>query len=56
MPSAARWRAELDSVGMVLLEMVLGQYALDPSDVNLSPAESSDVLLRNARMRVERTA
>ncbi|EPX62484.1 putative serine/threonine protein kinase [Cystobacter fuscus DSM 2262] len=49
-------RADLYSLGMVLLEMVSGQYPLDPSDVNLPPVESTDVLLYNARMRAERTA
>ncbi|MET0402962.1 MAG: serine/threonine-protein kinase [Cystobacter sp.] len=49
-------RADVYSLGMVLLEMVSGQYPLDPSDVNLPPVESSDVLLYNARVRAERTA
>jgi serine/threonine-protein kinase len=47
-------RADLYSLGMVLLEMLSGQYPLDPSDVNMPPGESADVLRYNARMRAER--
>jgi serine/threonine protein kinase len=47
-------RADLYSLGMVLLEMVSGEYPLDPSDVNLPRLESSDVLRYNARVRAER--
>ncbi|QRN94044.1 serine/threonine protein kinase [Archangium violaceum] len=47
-------RADLYSLGMVLLEMLSGQYPLDPPDVNLPAGESPDVVRYNARMRAER--
>jgi serine/threonine-protein kinase len=47
-------RADLYSLGMVLLEMLSGQYPLDPPDVNLPAGESPEVDRYNARMRVER--
>ncbi len=47
-------RADLYSLGMVVLEMLSGQYPLDPPDVNLPAGESPEVDRYNARMRAER--
>jgi serine/threonine-protein kinase len=47
-------RADLYSLGMVLLEMLSGQYPLDPPDVNLPFSESSEVSRYNARVCPER--
>jgi eukaryotic-like serine/threonine-protein kinase len=47
-------RADLYSLGMVLLEMLSGQYPLDSPDVNQPFRESSEVLRYNARVRAER--
>ncbi|MFY0528739.1 serine/threonine protein kinase [Archangium gephyra] len=47
-------RADLYSLGMVLLEMLSGQYPLDPPDVNVPFSGSSEVSRYNARVRPER--
>jgi serine/threonine-protein kinase len=47
-------RADLYSLGMVLLEMLSGRYPLDPPDVALPAGESPDVARYNARVRAER--
>jgi serine/threonine protein kinase len=47
-------RADLYSLGIVLLEMLSGQYPLDPPDVNLPYSGSSEVSRYNARVRAER--
>ncbi|MGZ3459460.1 MAG: serine/threonine protein kinase [Archangium sp.] len=47
-------RADLYSLGMVLLEMLSGQYPLDPPDVNLPDGESPEATRYNARVRAER--
>ncbi|WP_257458455.1 serine/threonine-protein kinase [Archangium lipolyticum] len=47
-------RADLYSLGMVLLEMLSGQYPLDPPDVNPPAGESPEVARYDARMRAER--
>ncbi|MGZ3457263.1 MAG: serine/threonine-protein kinase [Archangium sp.] len=47
-------RADLYSLGMLLLEMLSGQYPLDPPDVNLPFGGSSEVVRYNARVRSER--
>jgi serine/threonine-protein kinase len=47
-------RADLYSLGMVLLEILSGQYPLDPPDVNLPPGESPEATRYNARVRAER--
>jgi serine/threonine-protein kinase len=47
-------RADLYSLGMVLLEMLSGQYPLDPPDVNVPFTESSEVVRYNAGVRPER--
>jgi len=47
-------RADLYSLGMVLLEMLSGQYPLDPPDVNVPFRGSSEVSRYNARVRPER--
>jgi eukaryotic-like serine/threonine-protein kinase len=47
-------RADVYSLGMVLLELVSGVHPLDPPDVNPPAPESSDVLRHNARVRAER--
>ena len=47
-------RADLYSLGMVLLEMLSGQYPLDPPDVNVPYSGSSEVSRYNARVRPER--
>ncbi|HYO53852.1 serine/threonine-protein kinase [Archangium sp.] len=47
-------RADLYSLGMVLLEMLSGQYPLDSPNVNLPFRESSEVVRYNARVRAER--
>ncbi|WP_257460534.1 serine/threonine protein kinase [Archangium lipolyticum] len=49
-------RADLYSLGMVLLEMLSGQYPLDPPDVALPPDESLEVARYNAHVRTERTS
>jgi serine/threonine-protein kinase len=48
-------RADLYSLGMVLLEMLAGQYPLDPQDENPPPGESLEVARYNASVRSERT-
>jgi serine/threonine-protein kinase len=47
-------RADLYSLGMVLLELLSGQYPLDPPDVNVPFSGSSEVSRYNARVRPER--
>ncbi|MFE8599818.1 serine/threonine-protein kinase [Archangium violaceum] len=47
-------RADLYSLGMVLLEMLSGQYPLDPPDVNVPYSGSSAVSRYNVRVRPER--
>ena len=47
-------RADLYSLGMVLLEMLSGQYPLDPPDVNVPFSGSSEVCRYNALVRSER--
>ncbi|MFE8597331.1 serine/threonine protein kinase [Archangium violaceum] len=47
-------RADLYSLGMLLLEMLSGQYPLDPPDVNVPFSGSSEVSRTNARVRPER--
>ncbi|HSP77616.1 MAG TPA: protein kinase, partial [Myxococcaceae bacterium] len=46
-------RADLYSLGLVLLEVLTGQYPLDPPDVRLPPGESLEV---DASVRAERPA
>jgi serine/threonine-protein kinase len=47
-------RADLYSLGMVLLEMLSGQYPLDPPDANVPFSGSPEVSRYNARVRPER--
>ena len=47
-------RADIYSLGMVLLEMLSGRYPLDPPDVNLPPGESPEAVRYNASVRAER--
>ena len=47
-------RADLYSLGMVLLEILSGQYPLDPPDVNVPFSGSAEVSRYNARVRPER--
>ncbi len=47
-------RADLYSLGMVLLEMLSGQYPLDSPDERLPFRESPEVIRYNARVRAER--
>ncbi|MFL5355183.1 serine/threonine-protein kinase [Archangium sp.] len=49
-------RADLYSLGMVLLEMLAGHYPLDPPDVAQLPPEDPAVARYNARVRPERLA
>ncbi len=49
-------RADLYSLGMVLLEMLSGQYPLDPPDVALPVGPSPQAVRYNARMRAERSS
>jgi serine/threonine-protein kinase len=48
-------RADLYSLGMVLLEVLSGQHPLDPGDLNLPPGESPEAARYNARVHAERT-
>jgi eukaryotic-like serine/threonine-protein kinase len=47
-------RADLYSLGMVLLELLSGQYPLDPPNVNVPYSGSSEVSRYNAHVRSER--
>ncbi|HEX8822351.1 MAG TPA: protein kinase, partial [Archangium sp.] len=48
-------RADLYSLGLVLLELLSGQYPLDPPDVALPADASPEVARYNAHVRAERT-
>lgn len=49
-------RADLYSLGLVLLEMLSGYYPLDPPDVALPVGPSPRATRYNARLRAERSA
>ncbi|ATB30755.1 serine/threonine-protein kinase [Melittangium boletus] len=49
-------RADVYSLGLVLLEMVSGRYPLDPPDVAMPVGESPAVARYNARVRAERAS